>query len=193
MGTSLWLVPPPDKANLLSHTIMSLKTPGAQSPSSYPHFDPHITLATVPSSTPIANLRASIPHHQKPIPIRFKSLEVGSKYFMSVYVAIHHSPELVTLRENLQETLGNQAVPPLAHVSLFYIDDSDADERQKMADKLAEEGRVIVHDDESVTLDLTEGDKRNQELLTGFEGGEIWIAVCDGPVPTWKVAEKIKL
>ncbi len=112
---------------------------------------------------------------------------------MSVYVAVHHDPELSTLRESLKTTLGEKKVPPLAHVSLFYIDDSDIGERQKIADILAEEGRVIPHGTDSVTLDCSSGDQQGQDLYSGFEGAEIWIASCDGPVPTWEIKEKIRL
>lgn len=31
------------------------------------------------------------------------------------------------------------------------------------------------------------------KLLAGFEAREVWIALCDGPVETWKVLDKITL
>lgn len=172
---------------------MNKKTEGAQSPSSFVNFHPHITLATVPSSTKVADLRAVIPSSQHPIPIRFKSLDVGNKYFMSVYVAVHHDAELVALREHLKGKLGEKTVPPLAHISLFYIDDSDIGERQKIADVLKEEGRAISHGGDSVILDCTSGDERGKDLFSGISGAEIWIALCDGPVPTWEIKDKIPL
>jgi hypothetical protein len=31
------------------------------------------------------------------------------------------------------------------------------------------------------------------DALQGFDGVEIWIALCDGPVETWAVLEKVEL
>ncbi|CAL1705230.1 unnamed protein product [Somion occarium] len=172
---------------------MSFKTNSAKSPASFPRFHPHITLSSVSSDTDISNLRSAVPAGQVKVPIHFKSVDVGDKYYMSAYVSVHHSEELSALRDNLKEALGEDTVPPLAHVSLFYIDDVDAGERQKIFEQLNEGGRIISKDDHSVALDCTEGDARGQDVIDGFVACEIWIALCDGPVEAWTIKDKIQL
>ncbi|THH27052.1 hypothetical protein EUX98_g7136 [Antrodiella citrinella] len=187
MGTSLWLVPDFETESPRLERIMSQKTDTAKSPSSFPHFHPHVTLATVPSSTPESVLRSAIAASQPRVPVKFRSVDVGDKYFMSVYVTAQRTPELVQLREHLSKTLGDKTVPPVAHLSLFYIDDSDVAERVKIAASLREQGRVIDGPERgSVQLDCTEGDARGEDLLGGIAGHEIWIMECDGPVETWR-------
>ncbi|CAL1705229.1 unnamed protein product [Somion occarium] len=173
MGLSLWLVPPEPQSTQISR-IMSFKTNSAKSPASFPRFHPHITLSSVSSDTDISNLRSAVPAGQVKVPIHFKSVDVGDK-------------------DNLKEALGEDTVPPLAHVSLFYIDDVDAGERQKIFEQLNEGGRIISKDDHSVALDCTEGDARGQDVIDGFVACEIWIALCDGPVEAWTIKDKIQL
>lgn len=192
IGLSLWLVPPSDVSDMLQ-TVMKLKTPGYQSPSSYPHFHPHVTLATVPSDTPVETLRAAIPADQRAIPVTFKAVEVGDKYFMSIYVVVYQDEFLGVLRDALGNALGEQTIPPKAHVSLFYIDNADAEERQKMADKLTEQGRIVELGEYMVALDCSAEGSEGTDVVDGFNGGEIWIASCDGPVETWSVKDKIRL
>ncbi|KIP06049.1 hypothetical protein PHLGIDRAFT_477889 [Phlebiopsis gigantea 11061_1 CR5-6] len=194
MGTSLWLVPSQEAASKLE-IVMKTETGTSQSPSSFPPFDPHITLVTVPSTTSLDELRAAIPADQPVVPVTFKRVEIGHKYFMSVYVTVHHAAELNALRDALGKALGEQTVPPVAHVSLFYIDDSEPEERQKAYDILEKEGRIVDRGEDHVALDCADGEPESREpdLLDGFEGSEIWIAVCDGPVPTWVVKDRIKL
>ena len=194
-GTSLWLVPPPDVAAKLNR-IMRRKTPTSKSPSSFPPFAPHITLCTVPSSMDTSELCSAVPKDQPVMPVTFKAVEVGSKYFMSVYVTVPHVGALDSLRESLKTTLGERTVPPISHVSLFYIDDSEPEEREKMASELRNEGRVIELGEDRVALDCAEvpsGDPTSPDVVSGFIGGEIWVAVCDGPVPGWTVKEIIRL
>ena len=148
---------------------------------------------TVPSDTEISVLRSAIPDNQSKIPIRFKSVDVGSEYYMSVYVVVHHTSKLTALREALGENRPGDKVPPLSHVSLFYIDPSDAEERRRVRDILSNDGRIIDRGLDSVALDCTEGDLRGKDLIDGFVGSEIWIALCDGPVETWVVKDKIPL
>jgi 2',3'-cyclic-nucleotide 3'-phosphodiesterase len=173
-----------------------MKTTTYQSPSSFPRFEPHITLATVPSSTSVDDLRTAIPIDQSPVPAIFKSVEVGDKYFMSVYVTVHHSGELNALRETLKNNLGERAVPPIAHISLFYIDNSEPEERAKVADQLRNHGRIVEQGEDRIALDCAERisvDSPARELIDNFDGCEIWIALCDGPVDTWEVKERIRL
>ena len=134
---------------------MKFKTPSYQSPSSFPHFHPHITLTTVPSSTPVETLRQAVPASQAAIPITFKVVEVGNKYFMSVYVTVHQDGALGELREHLKSTLGDKTVPPKSHVSLFYSDDPDVEERQKVYDGLVRQQRIVSLGEGRVGLDCS--------------------------------------
>ncbi|KAI0748698.1 hypothetical protein C8Q80DRAFT_1173177 [Daedaleopsis nitida] len=177
---------------------MKIKPQTTASPSSFPRFHPHVTLATSPDP---AALRAALPRDQPVIPVRFKALEVGDKYFMSVFLAVHSPSDspLETLREHLRASLGARAVPPLAHLSLYYIDDADKEERERTAQALKSQLRVLQggRDDESVVKiacyydDIEE--EQDPELIDGLEGEEIWLVKCDGPVPSWEVLEKFPL
>ncbi|KAI0080556.1 hypothetical protein K474DRAFT_207938 [Panus rudis PR-1116 ss-1] len=210
LGLSAWLVPPPTVASKLTSQIMSLRPPSSSLPkapssaSSFPRFDPHITLLTVPSSTPLSEIRDAIPTDQVKIPVRFKSADVGQKYFMSVFVTVHQgsddgAKELDELRNKLKERFGEGRVPPVSHVSLYYIDDPDADLREAVLEELKNQGRIVPQGNDGdssggeVALDCTEGSERGKDLINGFEGTEIWLALCDGPVETWQIKEKILL
>ncbi|KAI0636422.1 2',3'-cyclic-nucleotide 3'-phosphodiesterase [Trametes polyzona] len=199
MGISLWLVPRASQAAKIALTMRVKPSSGVtRSPSSFPPFHPHVTLASGPDA---AALRAAIPPDQGVIPVRFKSLEVGEKYFMSVYVAVHSAPgtPLEALREHLRRTLDESAVPPVAHLSLYYIDDADAEERARTAETLRSELRVLESaggegEVRSVRLACVDEEAGQEpEILEGFDGEEIWVVKCEGPVPGWEVLEKIPL
>ncbi|PCH37748.1 hypothetical protein WOLCODRAFT_87586 [Wolfiporia cocos MD-104 SS10] len=142
IGISLWLVPAVSQA-LKIKRLMRLKPASIKSPSSFVDFEPHITLASVPTSCNLDDLRSAIPPTQTVIPIEFKSLDVGQKYFMSVYASVHDIGGLAALRSRLRESLGQNAVPAIAHLSLYYIDDADQDERSRIAELLRRSEGVI--------------------------------------------------
>ena len=79
------MVPTRDVVTKL-HNSMKTKMLASKSPAWFPPFDPHITLVTVPSKTNLDKLRAAIPTNRPIIPVTFKSVEVGHKYFILVYV-----------------------------------------------------------------------------------------------------------
>ena len=173
---------------------MKLRPPTTKSPSSFPFFQPHVTLA---SSSDAVALRAAIPRGQPAIPVQFKSLEVGDKYFMSVYIAVHSSgTPLETLREHLRASLGDAAVPPVAHLSLYYIDEADKEEREHTARRLKSELRILEGgrgEDSVVKIACFYDDveeEQDPELIDGFDGEEIWLVKCEGPVSSWEVMEK---
>ncbi|CDO77930.1 hypothetical protein BN946_scf184679.g9 [Trametes cinnabarina] len=151
---------------------MRIKPSTTRSPSSFPQFHPHVTLASSPDA---AALRAAIPPNQRAFPVRFKSLEVGDKYF----------------------NVG--AVPSVAHLSLYYIDDADEEERARTAETLRSELRVLesgTGDERAVRLACLDDDAEGEqepEILEGFDAEEIWVVKCEGPVPDWEVLEKIPL
>ncbi|KDQ60891.1 hypothetical protein JAAARDRAFT_108711, partial [Jaapia argillacea MUCL 33604] len=163
------------------------------SPSSYPPFDPHITLASLPSTTGIGAIMKSIPRNQPVIPVSFQSVEAGDHYFRSVYAAIKPSAALSALHAYIHKSLALEPkTPKFPHLSLFYIDDSDAEERLLLVEELSKSGVVRRNDDGGITLDPSAG-KDPSSQLKGFTGSEIWVAECDGPVPGWRVIETICL
>lgn len=199
-GLSLWLVPRAAQAAEIALPMRarpSLAGP-PRSPASFPTFHPHVTLASDPDASA---LRAAVPQEQHAIPVRFSSLEVGRKYFMSVYVAVRSAAgsPLENLREYLRAALGEKAVPAVAHMSLHYIDDADAGERARTAEALRSELWVMEsrEDDEKciqlACVDPQAEDGRELVILDGFDGEEIWVVKCEGPVAEWEVLEKISL
>ncbi|KAI0820213.1 hypothetical protein BC628DRAFT_924781 [Trametes gibbosa] len=203
MGISLWLVPRPSQAAAIALTMRLRPADGAplRSPASFPSFHPHVTLASGPDA---GALRAALPRGQGAVPVRFAALEVGARYFMSVYVVVHGA-RLAALRGALGAHAGGAgvAVPRVAHLSLCYIDDADQGERARMAERLRSELRVLesgrggergvrlVCVDEEV--EVGDGGERGVEVLEGFDGEEIWVVRCEGPVQEWEVLEKISL
>ena len=194
----MWLVPDVETSKKIETTMKIRPVADTQSPSSFPRFHPHVTLA---SSTDANALRAAIPSGQKSVPVSFKTLEVGDKYFMSVFVAVHSPPDspLHLLREHLRAALGGRAIPPLPHLSLYYIDEADKEAREYTARKLKSELRVLESgrgEDSAVKLacfyDDIEGEQ-DPELIEGFAGVEVWLVKCEGPVPDWEIMEKFPL
>jgi len=181
---------------------MSVRSSSAKSPSSFAKFEPHVTLASIPSGVDASSLLDAIPGGATAIPVRFKSLEVGEKYFMSVYVTVHESPELEKLRKHLRRALGEKAVPPIPHLSLYYIDDADVGDRAWVAKILQSTGRTIKTTN-GITLNCipVSGDEPlspgqndpSLQLLEGFEGAEIWAVKCEGHPRDWKILHKFTL
>ena len=161
-----------------------------QSPSSFPAFQPHVTLATSPDEDA---LRAALPDDQRVVQVQFRSLEVGDKYFMSVFVAVHARPgsPLAHLRSHLRGALSECAVPPLPHLSLYYIDDSRAADRQLVIDRLFQNGHFISSSEPNgLAVNFAPEDTSNLDLLHGFDADAIWVVLCDGPVNGWRVLYK---
>lgn len=165
------------------------------SPSSYPAILPHITLATVPfSDAGIPNvLLDSVPENQEPIRANFQSLAVGDHYFRSVFIDVQPTQELVGFQNQILTNLRRRGLEPSAprfpHMSLCYIADEDKGDRDRTAQVLREAGDISrTADTQSISLQC--GDVS----LPGFDGAEIWLARCEGPVETWEVDErKVKL
>jgi 2',3'-cyclic-nucleotide 3'-phosphodiesterase len=153
------------------------------SPTSYPRFEPHITLGSSPD---LDLLRAAARTKHAPVPVRFKSVDVGPVYFRSIIVTIHPDDGINTLERNIRATLG-KSEPPASypHMSLFYIDDAEADEQirvRKVVEervrvrKVMEEDGIIRPNDQGVVLRCSpEG---GEDDIDGFVGGEIWIVKC---------------
>lgn len=163
------------------------------SPSSYPHFEPHITLG---SHLDVQVLRESIRDLRQTgtVPVRFKSVDVGDAYFWSVYITIHPDSPIMELEQHIRKRLGKD-VPPASypHMSFTYIDNSEPQERRRIAEQLKAEGVIRLGDDK-VTVHCPKIDATGDyEDVDGFEGAEIWIIACVGKVEDWKVLEKVTL
>ncbi|KAG9318590.1 2',3'-cyclic-nucleotide 3'-phosphodiesterase [Chiua virens] len=189
MGISLWLVAQMDM--IKSSLPRCASTDHHHSPSSYPTILPHITLATVPSSDlgiPDVLLNA-VPENHPPIHANFRSLAVGDHYYRSVFIDIHPTQELVGFQNQILAHLRDCGLKPSAprfpHMSLCYIADQDKADRDEIAHMMTDTGVVRqIGDGQSISLQC--GDVR----LTGFDGVEVWLVKCEGPVETWEVDKR---
>ena len=179
--------------------------PGAER--SFPHFHPHVTLATLnPAAerdSTVLTLREAVPLGQCTVPVRFARVIAGDHYFRSVFVALVPSPELVRLRAALAAA-GTPHPPAFPHLSLYYIADEEPHTRERLLQELEREN-VVRHaaDGQEVVLecavghgagdDNSTGSQDDGGALTGFTGTQIWIVDCEGPVEGWKVLDKILL
>ena len=204
IGLSLWLVPTPEQSAKLS-CIMHVRPPTAKMPNSYPRFHPHITLTTVPSTTPVGELIAAIPQGQSRVEVVFSDVVVGDAYFRSVLAVIEQSSEIGSLHTKICENLKtrNPQSPMFPHMSIYYVDDAEAEERTRVLQELKDNG-TVVKTKEGVRLCTSGGPIGNPtgiktpplshgDVLYGFNGAEIWVALCDGPVDTWTVVQTVEL
>ncbi|KAF5315929.1 hypothetical protein D9611_004796 [Ephemerocybe angulata] len=199
---AIWILPSSSDREKLRTVMRPQHDTSTLSASSYPNFEPHITLASVPNNFSLSDIRAalqtSLPKGQAEpgnpnLLIKFASLVVGEHYFRSVYVAVEHSPELAALHEKFHASLGVQPrTPAFPHCSVAYVADEDAEkgERAKFERALREAGKV---------REGYEWGKRRVALLCagewvdGWEAAEVWLAECVGPVEGWKILDKIPL
>jgi len=196
MGVTLWIVPSAKDA-LKLRIVMDARPAEhlTSSESSYPKFDPHITLAALPSSVDIADIRSAIPMAQKLLKINFQAVEVGSHFFRSVYVKIEPSSALSELHKHVHAVLGVEPRTPLyPHLSLCYIDDKDAANgaRDKFLEELDSQSRIRRDEHDGILLNCGVGNA-DEDWLGGFDAPEIWIANCEGPVASWSILERIPL
>ena len=82
-------------------------------------------------------------------------------------------------------------------MSISYIADEDGDaERKKAADELRASSITVEGSEadgaETVTLRCG-GSEQGHACLSSFEGTEVWIVQCDGPVQHWQVLQKISM
>jgi 2',3'-cyclic-nucleotide 3'-phosphodiesterase len=184
--------------------------PGADH--SFPHFHPHVTLATLqptasePCDSTVLTLREAVPLGQRTVPVRFARVVAGDHYFRSIFVALAPSPELVSLRAVLAAA-GTPHPPAFPHLSLYYIADEEAHTRERLLQELERENVVRqAVDGLEVVLECGAGSGAGagedsagsgsgtaDGALAGFTGTQIWIVDCEGPVEGWKVLGKIQL
>jgi 2',3'-cyclic-nucleotide 3'-phosphodiesterase len=198
-GVALWLVPSQSASHDLRQ-IMDFRPSQCKSSSSksYSNFHPHITLASgIPSSVSTTSLLACIPEYAA-LPVEFKSLEVGETYFRSVFLAIHASPKLSGLHQHINNELKKldgvePRSPCFPHLSLFYIDDSEVEERQMVADELLSSGKVVKDGRDRIILNCFIDKHTVRHELSGFDGVEVWIVNCEGQIGQWEALAKVDL
>lgn len=192
-GVTLWIVPSAKDTERLKNIM---RPPSSNVPErSYPSFEPHITLVSLPDPPPIsleALYNASVPPDQKPLTIKFKSLGKGEVFYRSVFLDIELSPALVQVHKQVHERLNlDPRTPRYPHLSLCYIDDKDAEERERFHDSLVARTRVDAQDCFWVNCAQ---DGEDEDWMDGFECTEILAVDCvTGPVESWIVKHRIQL
>jgi len=198
MGLSLWLVPSAEQIGLIQSVLPKRPSQPSDhdlSPLSYPTIIPHITLVSIPNTdsepgTPEWDaLLDAIPTNQRSIRADFQSLVVDDHYFRSVLIDIRRTGDLVDLQSQIVTTLGRSGLkhsaPRFPHMSLCYITNEDATERERTAQMLRNTSLVTENQDtQSMSL------RCGAVSLTGFDGEEIWAVKCEGPVETWKAHDR---
>ncbi|KAL5511771.1 hypothetical protein ACEPAH_4989 [Sanghuangporus vaninii] len=213
-GIAVWLVPPPAEAELIKRKLMRMPPSLEPLPYSLPTLEPHITIASFPSSIPLDTLRSSLnsisingSHHQEregegegtpALEIRFSALSVGDAYFRSVLLDIIPTPALHSLREQLQKSaLPYEARSPrYPHLSLFYVLDEHAEDRERIRQALWRDCKGMHLGDRIMfDIDLLKegGAGGDEERFEGFCASDIWIVRCEGAVEEWTVLDKIHL
>ncbi|KAI4528197.1 LigT-like protein [Schizophyllum commune Loenen D] len=193
MGVTIWIVPTTPIREALENRIMTIRPHSKRplNPSTYPRFIPHISLAALGPNTsiPPEKLRAAIPKDTPPTRATFASIEVGDHFFRSVYAAIKPSADLLELHKRVHDALAlTPRTPKYPHVSLAYIADEDAGEREAYLQALKDAG-VIREEGDRVSIQCGE----DGGWVDGFDVKEIWIAKCDGPVEEWEILDRLTL
>ncbi|KAG7448110.1 uncharacterized protein BT62DRAFT_754032 [Guyanagaster necrorhizus] len=166
--------------------------PPTASSSSYLRFDPHITLLSLPANSSLSAsvLRDAVSSIQLSLDIKFISIDIGTHFFRSVYIAAQLTPELEELHMHVHKKVGVEPrTPKYPHVSLCYITDEDAQQGERKAFYRAIEPKIRKEDD-GVSIDCGE---LTEEWMSRFVANEIWIAECNGPVDDWRILDKIPL
>jgi len=194
MGIALWIVPNATDAQRLENIMNTGQLSSTRTDStlngSYPKFHPHITLASLPLSVEknLTDIEASIAASLKaPLTIKFSSVDIGSHYFRSVYIAIEPTSEIMNLHERIHEALqATPRTPSFPHLSLCYIDDKDAaiGEREAFYKTLKNGGKIRAGG--GLNCGLVE-----EDWMDCFEANEIWVVQCEGPVNEWAILRKL--
>lgn len=187
---------------------MRLLPPLESLPFSSPSVEPHITLASFPSSTSIDDLRTALLRKktqldlfntsEEKLTLEFRALSTGEAYFRSVLIDIVLSPALKALHEIVHNALPNSQPksPRFPHLSLLYIPDEYAVYRETTRNVLwSTYGRLLQAkegDGESrVGFELEPGE--GKVLMDGFAATEVQIVNCEGFPEEWNVLERIDL
>ncbi|KAG9126587.1 hypothetical protein FRC07_002895 [Ceratobasidium sp. 392] len=180
MGLSLWLVPSPDEHSKLQPVVDQLAKDAKG-----PAFQAHITLVSVPNSTPLPFPSLHL-DKVAPITLDFLRVQAGETYFQSVLIAVGLSPELQSLHDSVRKIL-NRPFPPsgsfFPHLSLFYGGDSQ-EFKQSLVRKLYEDGTAVpIEDNRGVAV----------AGVSKIHVREVWLLRTEGPPEGWEVLEKYRL
>ncbi|CAE7106760.1 unnamed protein product [Rhizoctonia solani] len=179
MGLSLWLVPSPAEFERLQPVLDDLAKYGKG-----PALQPHVTLVSVPTSTPLPFPPLGL-DRISPLTLRFLKVQTGKSYFQSVLIAIESNPELTSLHDSVRQTL-NYPLPPngsyFPHLSLFYGGDQEL--KESLVRRLYEQGTAVSYEGKS-------GDE--VAGISEIHVEEIWLLRSEGPPEAWEVLEKWKL
>lgn len=203
IGYALWLVPETHQFEALL-CLMRFRPSGYSytrySQRSFPDLPPHITLLTFPSApAALLSLNTLLPCNVNPVPVAFESLAVGNSYLGSLFVTVARTPELVSLQRTISDHVENNVGIEVnrrrfsPHVSLFYLDETGRGDRHLLCRELQNTGRIRLGA-RHLTLNCTfDGAPSSYRNMAGFNGAQIWLVDCRGPVNSWRVLDKCLL
>ncbi|KLO10432.1 LigT-like protein [Schizopora paradoxa] len=194
MGLALWIVPPASVRDKLK-AIMDNPPLEPEIEPPLPLFEPHITLASVPVSVTEAKLKDVIRDIQGTFRVDFESVEAQQTYFRSAIVHIRKTAELENLLASIKTAIPvDVKAPYYPHMSLFYIDDVRAADRQLVIDRLFQSGHLVpCSGSTGLAINFAPEDGSKPDALHGFDADAIWVVLCDGPVNDWRVLYKQNL
>ncbi|KAF7343381.1 hypothetical protein MVEN_01770400 [Mycena venus] len=184
---SLWLIPSDEQRSALKELMKYRpssyrKNPRSYSLKSFPHFEPHITLASVflPFQPSLDMLLPSSNPEQ--VTAKFESLRVGHT---SLSVTLEKTRELMALHHAIDAHLKLNHIENSSgrspHIPLFYLDEADSGDRQALKEELQEKGLV---------KNTGEGLLLNPVGAAELTADEIWLMDCTGEVAQWKWLER---
>ncbi|KAG8760722.1 hypothetical protein FRC14_002218 [Serendipita sp. 396] len=183
MGLSLWLIPSqPLKSQI--QTIINEVADAERAPK----FEPHMTVVSIPCPSAIPPLQSSLMPvltRFESLRLAFKSLFVGTSYFISVALLLHPTPALVEFQRDivraLSQELGGEPSdkPFLPHISLYYGNISSED-RERIASAIRDKG--LLDNDAGLTIGGVSSNLPD----------ELWVVKTEGPVESWEVIEMIQ-
>lgn len=153
-----------------------------------PKFVPHMTIVSIPSPGEIPSLKEPFSEalrQNEGLELKFKSLFIGSSYFISVALSLDQTPPLLKFQKDISAafhaTVGVQDLerPFFPHISLFYGERS-REEREGIASSIVEK-EVKSDSNDSVKVDG----------VNGCTPSEIWVMKTDGKVEDWEILETI--
>ncbi|EAU88707.1 hypothetical protein CC1G_01080 [Coprinopsis cinerea okayama7 len=190
---NLWLMPSREDGERLKSIMAPLHDTTGVQPSSYPPFDPHVTLGSfIDEETDREALKVLLSKIPPPT-VPFKSIEVGTHYFRSVFIAVEPTRELVDLQFKFNR---GETTPLYPHVSLAYIADEDSEkgERKRYFEGLVNAGKIRERDGgKGVEIRCKNGINGEEDWMSSYLATEVWFVKCVGAVQEWKVEEKVGL
>jgi len=198
MGYSLWLLPAEPQRSALAWVMAYRPTSYRENRQSYssksfPHFEPHLTLANFSLPSP-PSLDVLLPPKLDRVVARFKSLHVGNSYLGSLSVTVEKTSDLMTLHDAIDAHLKLNNIENrggrFPHMSLFYLDEAILGDRQRLPERLQRRGLVTSKREGVLLHSFLDGDHAVPVSLSGFDGEEIWLMDCNGPVAEWKMLDK---